>query len=96
MFLHYVLTRQKTELIYQFLMTMIRKPTKGDWVEVVKEDLQDLDIRDSFEELGQYKTEDLKKKVKEASKKYSLETLKRGIKKKGANLKYEKLAEDAA
>ena len=41
--------------------------------------------------MGQYKTEDLKKKVKEASKKYSLETLTRGIKKKGANLKYEKL-----
>ena len=38
-FLHYLLTRSETEMIFQFFNTQWHNPTKGDWTETVKLDL---------------------------------------------------------
>lgn len=91
MFLHYLLTRNPEDLIYKFFQTMIRKPTKGDWIEIVRKDLQDFDIKESFHELTTIKSEILKRKVKTACKKYSFNILMNQIKKKGETLIFKDL-----
>ena len=70
---------------------MIRKPTKGDWIYLVKKDLLDLNISESFDEIAKLTKNSFKKKVKEACKIFSLKTLKSQIKKKGRELQYKTL-----
>ena len=44
MYLHHLLTREKTELISKIYFSQIRKPVKGDWAVTVAKDCKDLNI----------------------------------------------------
>ena len=57
----------------------------------MRQDLQDFEIKETFEQLANYKKEILKTKVKNACKKYSLDTLVGEIKSKGSENNYPKL-----
>ena len=91
LFLHYILTRDKQEMLYQFFKAMVRKPTSGDWIELFKKDLKDFEMTETFEQLAKYKKEELKIKVKESCKKFSLQVLVRDTKSKGSGEIYERL-----
>ena len=56
----------KNEMLYRVFKAMVRDPSKGDWIELVKKDLIDFNINLSFEEIGKMKVDNFKNKVKEA------------------------------
>ena len=90
MYLHYLLTSPQDEMLFKVFKAMMREPTKGDWIEIVKKDLNDYKIHKSFDEIKKIKVELFKKKVAKAGRKYSFSKLineKEGHK-KGNNLKY--------
>ena len=53
----------------------LRRPVKGDWTEIVKKDLEDFDIKLSFDEIRRKTKDSFKKIVIEACKKYSFKNL---------------------
>ena len=59
MFLHYILTRREDALILRAFKAQLRKPAKGDWCIVVKEDLQALGM-------GHFTFDDIRNLTKEA------------------------------
>ena len=56
-YLHYLLTRNKDEMLYQFFDTQWKYPVKNDWTETVKQDLVTLDINFSIEKISSMKKE---------------------------------------
>ena len=50
-YLHYLLNSPKGEMLSNVFQNQIRHPLKGDWVEIVKRDLQDFNINYSFEQI---------------------------------------------
>ena len=93
MYLHYLLTSPKEEMLYKVFKAMIREPTKGDWIELVQKDLIDYGIHESFEVISKIKVEVFKKKVAKAGRKYSFDKLmtEKERHKKGNLLKYNNL-----
>ena len=78
-------------MLYTFLMTQWNNPTRGDWTEQVKQDLEDFDIPQSFELMENKSQETFKKLVKVRAKEYALKIL---LTKKGTkmeNLSYSDL-----
>ena len=55
-YFHYLLTRNKNEMLYKFFITQWFNPTKGDWTETVREDLSDFGMSPDIEyyEKGKY------------------------------------------
>ena len=51
MFLHYILNEERSSIIYQCLEAQRRNPCRNDWIATVNEDLADLDIVLSFEDI---------------------------------------------
>ena len=51
MFLQYILSRPEDELIQRFFQAQINSPVRNDWINTVKEDLKELEIVWSFEEI---------------------------------------------
>ena len=43
-YLHHLVTRQENEILYQFFITQWTNPTRGNWTEKMKEDLEELKI----------------------------------------------------
>ena len=50
-FLQYILKENEESLIQTFLMAQLSDPTRNDWGEAVGEDMEDLDINLSFDEI---------------------------------------------
>ena len=75
MFLHYLLTRNENELLSQFFKAQCENPTKGDWVETIKQDLKDFGITENFDDIKVNKKEKFKTIVKEAAKKFAFKKL---------------------
>ena len=44
MYLHYLLTREESQLVSQVLVAQINEPVNGDWTQSVKEDLVDFEL----------------------------------------------------
>ena len=53
----------------------IWKPLKDDWIELVKKDLIDFNINDTFDEISKIKEDIFKKRVATACKNYALKKL---------------------
>ena len=87
-YLHYLISRKESEMISQFFWTQWHNPTKGDWTESVKLDLEDLNISMSLEEMKGKSQDSMKKIVKVKAIEYSLESL---LKKKAKHSKMDKL-----
>ena len=85
-FLQYILQQPEQSLIYQVLKAMIENPAKNDWIELVRKDLQDLDIKLSFEDIKNTTKEKFKVFVKEVIEEKAFEHL-LALKEKHSKLK---------
>ena len=89
-FLHDLLTGKEDELIVRFFRAQLRNPSTGDWTEIVKNDLKDFQINETFEEISKYSKMAFKRKVAFACKKFTFNKLlkvKEGHQ-KGENVSY--------
>ena len=75
-FLWYILNEKDDSLIKEFLRAQCESPVKGDWVITVLEDLQELGINKSFDDISEISKDAFKKMVKEKVKKKALFFLK--------------------
>ena len=67
MFLHYILTRNEDEIVYKVYQMQKSSPVKGDWSELIKEDLKLFELNHLTEdEIGKMKKVEWKKLVKDA------------------------------
>ena len=82
-YLHGILKQEKKGMLYSFLMTQWHNPTKGDWTEQVKQDLEDFEIPCSFESMKSKSKETFKKMVKVRAKEHALKIL---LSKKGTKM----------
>ena len=77
-----------------FFKAQLRNPSKGDWTEIVKKDLVDFEIFESFDQIAKLSTNVFKKKAATACKKYAFQKLindkNSADKSKGRNLTYSK------
>ena len=64
MFLHYILTRDRSELLSRFFYAQLENPAKNDWTEEVKETLKELNITLTFSEIQSMKKDPFQKHVK--------------------------------
>ena len=64
MYLHYILTRDKNELLSKFFKAQCERPVKNDWSETVKNDLKDIGVNLTFEEIKDFKQEEFADLVK--------------------------------
>ena len=70
-YLHHLVTREEHEMLYQFFITQWTNPTKGDWTETVKEDLEDVGIPADFKFLKSKSKFSFKQLAKKQAKKYA-------------------------
>ena len=75
MYLHHIITRREEALIRRVLMAQISKPAKGDWCNVVREDMDSLGLEISFEEVGAMNKEQLKILIDNQLAKHAFEDL---------------------
>ena len=64
-FLHYMLHEDENSLIHQFLITQAENPNKSDWIFTVTNDLENLEINLSFEDIKNTSKSVFKQLVKE-------------------------------
>ena len=93
MFLWYILTRKEDDLLLRFFKAQCRKPSKNDWCQTVRKDLEELEIEEDFDQLKKYSKDQLSKLVREAYKSKAFEDLllKQENYSKGRNLMYGEL-----
>ena len=53
LFLHYILNESEDSTLYKVFHIQLRAPIRGDWALTVREDLKELNIKHSFEEIKQ-------------------------------------------
>ena len=63
-FLQYILKEKEHTLIHSFLVAQIENPLKGDWWELVRQDMMELNLNLSLSEIRQMSKEMFKNKVK--------------------------------
>ena len=92
-YLHYILSRRETEMIHQFFTAQWYNPSRGDWTETVKQDLEDFEIPVNLEDIKSKSKYSFKKEVKVKAKDLSMKILMK--KKEGHtkldNIRYEEL-----
>ena len=64
-FLHYILNEDESSLIYDFFNAQNQHPVKGDWVNTVKQDLTDIDMNMTMEDIKNTSKEVFKNIVRE-------------------------------
>ena len=74
-YLHYLVHRNKSEMLYSFFITQWNNPSRGDWTETVKADLADFNIPCNFEFLRSKSQEAFKRLVKVKSREFALNQL---------------------
>ena len=62
LFLKAILEESQESLIYKFLILQLQNPTKGDWASTCIQDLKDLEICLTFEEIKKMSKNQLSKK----------------------------------
>lgn len=68
MFLHYILKEEKYTIISKVFWAQVRKPVKNDWAVMVREDLNKLNLFDSFEQIEKMTKSAWKKKIQKVIK----------------------------
>ena len=74
-YLHYILTREESEMLYTFFITQWHNETPGDWTQQIRIDLEDLKIPCDFEFLKSKSDFSFKAMVKIKAKEYALNIL---------------------
>ena len=65
MFLHYILHQDKQSLISKMFWAQVNKPIKNDWAIIIRKDLDELNILESFQQIEKYSKNAWKVKVKD-------------------------------
>ena len=60
LYLHNILKRHKSELIRRVYCAMKNNTTKGDWIELVENDMKEINLDLSDEEISQFLKQDFK------------------------------------
>ena len=92
-YLHYLLQQEEDSLLGGYLDAQVRYPVRGDWVLLVKEDLESLGLNLTFDNIARMSQNDLKNRVKMAvnSKAYTYLTEMQQKHSKSKNLVYSEL-----
>ena len=92
-YLHSILLRDPSSMLYKFFITQWHNPTKGDWSLQVRADLEDLDIPCSFEFIKSKSTNTFKTLVKKKVQSFAFKSLKSKQQKhsKMVNVRYDNL-----
>ena len=93
-FLHYILNDKEDSLLSNFFRAQCDKPVKGDWVTTVQNDMKDLELEMTFEQIKSVTKDEFKQKVKQIVKKKAFEFLQnlQQTHSKAKPLKYAKLS----
>ena len=67
-YLHHILMQEEGSMLYEVLMAQIEAPVKGDWVHLVRQDIQNLNLNMTFEDIATFSKQQLKAILKEAVK----------------------------
>ena len=92
-YLHSILNRSPSSMLYKFFVTQCNFPCKGDWSEIVRRDLEDLEIQESFEQIKNKSRGVFKNLVKKKTREFALRRLQNSQSKhsKMNNLQYENI-----
>ena len=74
-YFHYLITRDKNEMLYSFFITQFHNPCQGDWTEQAKLDFEDFGIDLDIETLQRKSKESFKTDTKLKAAEYELERL---------------------
>ena len=88
LFLQYILQENPDSRIFKFLDLQIRNPTRGDWASSCVQDLKDLEIKKSFEEIRSLTKTVFNKMLIESIKVKALQYLVGKRRSKGQEIKY--------
>ena len=88
MFLKYILNEDEESMIHKFLMLQIRLPTRGDWASTCQDDLKQLEIIETFEDIKFMKINKFRQIVKQKIEKAALKYLTSKQGQKGGELEY--------
>ena len=93
MYLHNILLRPRTEVLYKVFLVQWHYPTAGDWVEQVKKDMIDLNIECDLSQISNMSKTSFKALVKKKAMQYAFSKLteKKNTYKKLENLVYDQL-----
>ena len=93
LFLHYILNESEDSTLFKFFHAQSRAPIRGDWALTIREDLKELNISYTFEEIKQMSKEQFRKIVSESVQLQSFKYLneKKLTQSKIKHIKYEKL-----
>ena len=91
MFLKYILNEDEESMIHTFLMLQIRLPTRGDWASTCQDDLKQLEIIETFEDIKFMKINKFRQIVKQKIEKAALKYLTSKQGQKGGELEYTEL-----
>ena len=95
-YLHDLANLNENEMLYKFVITQWNNPTRGDWTELVKQDLKDFGLKEDITSLKKTKRNTFKRMVKSKSREYAFKELMISIAKRDGhsklkNIKYTKL-----
>ena len=92
-YLQKILKKEKKGMLHSFFLTQWYNPSKGDWTEQVGQDLRDLEVSCTFEEMEAKSEDAFKNHVKIKAKEYALKMLKtkQDRHSKMENLKYSEI-----
>ena len=74
-YLHYLLRLKESEMLFKVFQAQLKYPVRDDWTITVKQDLEDLRINLSLEEIKGKSEWSFKKLVKMKTKEYALDYL---------------------
>ena len=92
-YIHYLVRLDKDEMLYKVFLAQWKYPVKDDWTDMVKQDMKDLKIGLSFDEIRQKTEWSFKNLLKIKTKEYALQYLLKMKQKhsKMTNLEYKEL-----
>ena len=74
-YLHNIVSRDNSELLYRVYSAMKNEPIKGDWINIVRKDMEEMDIKFSDDEISMMSKTDFKSIVKKKMRKHVLDEL---------------------
>ena len=92
MFLHYILSEDDNSLMLKFFKAQLENPSPGDWAVQVQEDLEEIDMNITMEEIKAVSEDSFRRKVKAAIQKAAFKwlTQEKATKSKIKNIQYPK------
>ena len=91
LFLKDILNKNPDSMIYKFIMTQLKNPTRGDWVSSCLKDLKYLNINLKIEEIRSMKKNKFREILKQSIEKKALQYLLKKRGSKGSRIKYSRM-----